>query len=331
MGKGISYIFKSLESMKVTFIATVFNEEENILKLLNSLFRQKRLADEIVFVDGGSSDKTVDILKAQLFRNKRFTGKYKVLEKRGNRSVGRNVAVRNATGEIIVCSDAGCVLDELWIQEIIKPFKHRKTEVVAGYYQGYPKGIFQKCLVPYVLVMPDRVDPDNFLPASRSLAFKKDIWKKAGGFAERFSHNEDYVFAKKLKEMNYNIVFRKQAVTYWLPRKNLFDAFIMFFRFALGDAEAKVFRPKVGVIFLRYVVGILLLLLAIISRDVTLFIIFSVLAFAYLTWAVWKNYKYINDYRAILILPILQIVSDIAVITGTVIGFFKIWDIQKKR
>ncbi len=54
-----------------------------------------------------------------------------------------------------------------------------------------------------------------------------------------------------------------------------------------------------------------------------------VLVFLYIIWAVVKNYKYVRDLKAMIILPVLQVISDIAIILGTTIGILKIWDTKK--
>ena len=319
--------------MKVSFVTTVLNEEKTIKSLLDSLFKQSLIPSEVVIVDGGSSDKTLDSIKYYVSRIKDRlflkNTRIKILVKKGNRAIGRNEAIRNTTGDIIACSDAGCTLDRNWIQEIVEPFDEKNVNVVAGYYKGLANSIFQKCLIPYVLVMPDKLNAKNFLPASRSMAFRKSIWKKVGGFPEEFSHNEDYVFAQKLKSIKAKIVFAKDAIVYWMPRKNLKEAFIMFFRFALGDTEASIFRLKAVLILTRYSVGIISLVLFVLFRYYFMFYVLGSIFLLYCFWSVFKNFVYVKNWQAFLMLPLLQLVSDIAIITGTTLGLLKKYGIYK--
>lgn len=309
--------------MRVSFITTVFNEENSIVEFLDSVFKQSRMPDEIVIVDGGSRDKTVNRIKKQELRIKNKSIKFKLIIKKGNRSVGRNEAIRQASGDIIACSDSGNILDKNWIKNIIKPFSDKKTDVAAGYYRAKAENIFQKCLTPYVLVMPDQVNDKEFLPATRSVAFSKSIWEKSGGFDERLSHNEDYAFATKLRKIGAKIVFCKDAIVNWIPRKNLKDTFVMFFRFAYGDIEANILRTKVILLFARYLLAFYLVFLSVFYKSLPGIILVGFLTVIYLIWAVYKNYRYINNIHALYLLPAIQFTADFAVVSGSTAGFFK--------
>ena len=183
--------------------------------------------------------------------------------------------------------------------------------------------MFQKSLTPYALVMPDKVDSTTFLPATRSMALRKSVWNELGGFNELYSHNEDYVFARKIRASGKKIVFTKEAIVKWIPRSTLKQAFIMFFRFAYGDAESKQWRPKVVFIFLRYIVGILLLLEYFKTGNISFLFVVVVFLIFYIVWSIVKNYRYVNDYRGFFYLPLFQFTSDIAVLIGTSIGIIK--------
>ncbi len=308
--------------MKTSLVVTFMNEEKTILAFLESLLRQSQIPDEVVLIDGGSTDNTAGIVTS--FNNKhhkkiRFVFKHK----KGNRSVGRNEAVGLASHEIIVCSDVGCVLDENWVKEITKPFKEKSVDVVAGYYVARATNVFQKALTPFALVMPDQVDPENFLPATRSIAFKKSAWERVGGFDEKYSHNEDYVFARSLREAGLTIVFAKDAIVYWIPRNTFKQAFIMMFRFALGDMEAGIYRGKVLLLFTRYILACYFLLLSYLYRSPVPLVILGVGGILYLLWSIVKNYRYVKDPQAFFLLPASQLTADAAVMSGSLLGVFK--------
>ena len=245
--------------MKISLITTIFNEEKSIKEFLAGLSGLSLMPDEVIIVDGGSTDQT--LAKIAEFRDDtKLPFDFIIATKKGNRSVGRNEGVRIAKGEIIAFTDAGCILDKDWLKEITKPFADRSVDVAAGYYAARAETIFQKCLVPYVLVMPDKVNPDSFLPATRSMAIRKSVFEKMGGFDPKYSHNEDYVFARKLRFEGRTIVFAPKAIVNWIPRRTLKEAYTMFWRFAYGDIEAGILRPKVLLIFTRYVLGIILVI-----------------------------------------------------------------------
>ncbi len=298
---------------KVSLIITVLNEEQSILWLLEAVAGQTVLPYEVIICDGGSHDDTQLLITqfAQTHPHLRI----RLIQKKGNRSVGRNAAIAAAQQEIIAVTDAGCIPHKDWLSELLKakPPEAQDEWVVAGYYDAQPKNAFEAAVVPYVLVMPDKVHPQNFLPATRSMLLTKNAWMKAGRFNELFDDNEDYAFAHKLREQKIPIFFTNSAKVTWIPRHTLRQFFWMIFRFARGDMFAGIVRPKLILIFVRYICLLLL---------VKFFWPFAIGLFAfYLVWSIQKNSRYVS--HAWYWLPVLQIVSDIAVMMGSVVGWWR--------
>jgi len=102
----------------VTLIVTVRNEEASIDALLDSLLAGSRAPDEIVVADGGSTDRTAERLRARAGADARV----RFLSAPGNRSVGRNAAVRAARSALIACTDAGVQVEPTWLERITAPF-----------------------------------------------------------------------------------------------------------------------------------------------------------------------------------------------------------------
>lgn len=322
--------------MKVSLIATVYNEEKSIKKLLESITVQSSKPDEVIFVDAGSKDRTVAIIRSYKERIKNL----QVLVRKGvNRSVGRNIAISKARGKIIAVTDAGCYLDKKWLLEITKPIKSKSNGVVAGYYLPNAETIFQKSVAPYFCVMSDNIERESlkksfeFLPSSRSLAFLKSVWKKVDGYPESLNYCEDLVFDQKIKKAGFNIQFNPEALVYWPQKNSLQAVFRQFYHYAFGDGQV-FFSPyqthtkKILSLYIRFVVAFLLFVLCLLFPEYGKYLVF--IFACYLLADVWLKYKYVNHVLALIYLPAIRIVADMAVMMGSLMGILKTSDKVKK-
>lgn len=319
--------------MKISVIITILNEAKTIEALLLALVHQTKKPDEIIIVDGGSTDTTLAVIE-QMSTRLTLTEKkiIKVFQKKGNRSLGRNYAIDKARHEVIAITDAGCIPHKDWLAELAKKAnevadKGKQAYVIAGYYDAKTTTPFEEAVVPYFLVMSDRVNPHSFLPATRSMMLDRAIWQAIGQFNEKLSDNEDYEFAQRIKSYEAKtkknvLYFTGEAKVTWLPPHTLTQFTKTIFRFARGDAQSKLWRPKVGLLFGRYAVALMIGVIAfqwwtLLSILITLLVGLTV----YSLWAIKKNIRYVpHGWHW---LPVLQIVSDWAVMVGSMVGFIR--------
>ncbi len=311
MGKSYRHV-SSIMGQKVTLITTVKNEEGNIDGFFESILKQTRKPDEIVIVDGGSDDNT-------LLKLNRLNAV--VIRKKGNRSIGRNIAIKVAKNSIIAVTDVGCVLDKYWLERLIKPFEKEDVDVVSGFYKAYTNGPFEECLASYTCTMSDKLNTKTFLPSSRSVAFRKKAWDKVRGYPEKLNTCEDLVFDLKLKQANFTFVMVQNAIVYWPQRTNIVQAAKQFFSYAQGDGQARYFRWTTPFLFARYILGVFVFFCAFILESYLLFAVLFLAFVGYLVWAVYKNARYVRNWKKFIYLPLLQLVSDVTVIVGTTLGY----------
>lgn len=262
----------------MTLISTVLNEEKSMEKYMKSIFSQSRLPDEIIIVDGGSTDNTVDVIRKFCDQGVELN----ILVRKGiNIAKGRNIAISKSSGEIIVATDAGCRLDMNWLMNITKPFveKFNEVDVVSGYYKGEPRNLFEECIS--VFTMPTEQDFNIYNPSSRSIAFKKSAWKLVGGYPEWLYTGEDSLFNVKLKKAKLNFQFVPSAVVFWRPRKKVSTLFKQYYLYAIGDRRANLIKGHYVEKFDKYLMLFIILFCSIYYINFVCGILFIYLLCSY--------------------------------------------------
>ena len=221
----------------VTVIVTVWNEAAAIDAVLDSLLGGTRVPDEIVISDGGSADGTWERLRERAAREPRL----RAIQAPGNRSVGRNAAVRAARHAVIACTDAGVEVDSRWLERLVAPFEAGPSvDVVSGFYEPAARTAFERAAGVVSAPGLREIDLTRFLPSTRSIGFRRSAFDRAGGFDEALAHNEDTPFALALKRTGSRFAFAPDAIVRWRPRGNLRDFMHQHRRFGTGDGEALV-------------------------------------------------------------------------------------------
>jgi len=239
--------------VNVSVVITVKNEENSILVLLNSLENQSLKPYEVIIVDGGSRDKTVEIIKSFINSRKHF----KLITADGaNRSEGRNIGISAATSDVIAITDAGVVVDKNWLENLVKPFENDNVDFVGGVYVQGGESLLQKCIG--ILQYPNikKLNVENFIPSCRSVAFKKNVWETVGRWPEHLEKADDTYFDLMVREKGFKIALAKDAVVSWIAKDTLKGLFQQYSSYAEWDVRANLlFKLKIyRIMFLAYIV-----------------------------------------------------------------------------
>lgn len=313
--------------MNVSVICTVLNEGQSIQKLLDSLAQQTHPPDEIIVVDGGSSDNTVAVLETYAARKK--LPLRVVVEAGANISRGRNIAIKAAAGPIIASTDAGVRLDPHWLEELLKPFRQPPLPaVVSGFFVPDPQSAFEVAMGATILPAKSEIDPKTFLPSSRSVAFLKSSWAAAGGYPEWLDFCEDLIFDFRLRSATGPFEFAPGAIVYFRPRPSLRSFFKQYYQYARGDGKADLWRKRHAVRYLTYLVALPLLLF--LGARVSpwwwlLGLILGGLGMFYRPYRrlalLWQPLSAFEKLQAALWVPVIRIAGDIAKMVGYPVGW----------
>ena len=227
-----------------SLVTTCRDEAKSIRELLESVSHQTVPPGEHIIVDGGSSDRTVALIREweekQGGMREGVSFSRNIIEE-GPLSIsrGRNRGVQAAKYDIILFTDAGVTLDRHWAERLILPFvQDPGLEVSMGWYEPVLQSGFQKALAYFLVPRLSNVDPETFLPSARSVAMRKDVFERTGGYPEHLTlAGEDSLFDLYLKTCTRRLAFVPDAIAYWKFPTSFWAMAGMVRNYARGDAE----------------------------------------------------------------------------------------------
>ncbi len=298
--------------MKVSLAATVKDAGPHVGEFLASVAAQSRPPDEVVVVDGGSTDGTLESLRDA-------TGVTLIEEPGANIARGRNIAIRAAAHDLIAVSDADCVLDREWLERIVEPLEGG-ADVSMGVYRPLARTFFEACAAAISIKDPDEVREDTFMPSARSVAFRRDAFERAGGYPEWMELGEDMYLNHRWRDLGVRMDLARRAVVYRRPRPDLPAYWRQFAGYAEHDAVGGIHAGRHALRFAVY--GGLAATLA--SRRRGLLWLAGLAGAAYAAGPVRRARRRMPPGRerlaAAVVVPALMVVTDLAKMAGYLRG-----------
>lgn len=232
--------------MAVSVVATVLNEMRDIPALVASLTDQTLAAAEIIIVDGGSTDGTWEWLLSAKSQYPQLVPirdeSCNLKQSPGPIARGRNIAIAAATSEIIACADAGCTYRHNWLSRLTDPISSGTAEYAVGGSCIDPVSptVWDIASAPFFGIKLNPLEPTKSCTA-RSMAFRKDLWQRIGGFPETVLLGEDTLFDAKARKI-VRPAFIDQAKAFYRPRHTLRSALHQLASYAIADGALGI-RP----------------------------------------------------------------------------------------
>ncbi len=194
----------------VSIIIPTFNSEKTLENCLISIKHQTYTNVEILIVDGGSNDETINIAK-------KYTQNIFILNGK-ERSPSINFGVKKSIGKYIYRVDSDVTLANKLIEEAVNKCDLEKYDAISIMWSPDPTISF------WAKVRKLEKDCYKFdLNHNAARFIRRDIFLKLSGFNEEMVAGEDYDLQNRLIKNNYKIGFIKSEELHLGEPKSIID------------------------------------------------------------------------------------------------------------
>ena len=140
-----------LPKTKVSILISARNEAENIQACLHAVLNQNYPAHlfEVILIDDHSTDETHQLAESighenlKILRLEDFVKKEKSLKSYKKKAI--EIGIKNSLGNLIVATDADCIVPENWLKLIVSFFEKKELKFIAAPVNFYQeKTLFEK-------------------------------------------------------------------------------------------------------------------------------------------------------------------------------------------
>jgi len=220
----------------VSLVIPVRDEEASIDALLATIAAQTYPPAEVIFVDGGSTDHTVERLRIAGESDSRM----RVLAAGpATPGRGRNVGISAAANSWIALTDAGIQLEPDWLERLVAVIRaDPEVDVVHGSFEPVTRTFFQHCVALCTIA------PKHDTPSGRaspkfiaSTMLRKRVWQSVGGFPDQRA-GEDLTFMESTVRDGFKIGWAPDARVWWQMQPNLSRTFRRFQNYSYHNVLA---------------------------------------------------------------------------------------------
>ena len=215
--------------VETSIIIRTLNEARHLEKLVRSIREQTYTKWEIVLVDSGSTDSTLEIAR----RYTRNIHHIKPEDFTFGRSL--NLGCQHAVGKYLVFVSAhACPLTNSWLSNLIQPFDESSIGMVYGRQRGVESSrISEERDLERQFGSTSKILIDEAFGNNGNAAIRRDLW--AGQpFDESLTGLEDVDWARKIQLAGYRVYYAANAAVYHIHEESLKQVYRRYFREGLA-------------------------------------------------------------------------------------------------
>jgi succinoglycan biosynthesis protein ExoA len=232
----------------VSVVIPARDEEAAIDLAIRSVQRQSYQNLQIVVVDGGSQDRTVDLAKAIAAEDPRV----EILHNPAGiipRSL--NVALAAARGQWLVRVDAHATVPVDYVERIVEHFTGGSWGGVGGRKDGMGNGPVGEAIAA-AMASPFGVGNSVYHYATEPQqvehipfgAYPVELARALGGWDERLRVNQDFEFDFRVRQAGHKLLLDPDLVIEWESRQSLRALYSQYFRYGRGKAKVAGLHPS---------------------------------------------------------------------------------------
>jgi len=219
---------------KVSVIIAARNEQRNIGNTLDCIVKQNYPKEllEIIVVDDHSTDLTGSIVKSYADKGVRLITLNEGNKLNSYKKFAINKAIHAASGEVIITTDADCIMGEDWLISVIQYMEsHNKIMVSSPVCYHHEKSYFERLQTLEFLYLiglgAAGIGQQNPTTCNgANLAYRKSLFFEMGGFngIDDLASGDDELFLHKVAEKyadRIGFCKSKLAIVYTDAKENL--------------------------------------------------------------------------------------------------------------
>ena len=186
--------------MLVSFVVPAYNESHRVADILDSIRRQTHPWVELIFVDDGSSDGTLDHLLAQTNLKRVSTVRH---PNPSGVAAARNSGARIAAGDVQVFMDADLSLPDDFAARILAHYAAGADYVLVG------SRVADRSRAPSRYLQSEHelaLAKPELQRSSQAFSVRRHVYHEVGGFREGLPRGDDSEFGERVMAAGYRRV-----------------------------------------------------------------------------------------------------------------------------